>query len=111
MKLGGDITVSELVEGYEKIFSNEDFRTNMHAIWNLSGLDLKKFPVNQVRQLPDQLSVFMERRGQYKAALVTSRAIDYHLLRLYLSILKLIGSNIRFRLFRSLDEAYVWVEQ
>ena len=111
MKLAGDITVPELVEGYEKIFTNENFRPDMHAIWDLSGLDLKKIPISQVRQLPVQLRVFMERRGNYKAALVTSRATDFHLLRLYLSILKLIGSNIRFRLCRSLDEAYAWVEQ
>jgi len=39
---------------------------------------------------------------------VTSRGSDYQLLRIYLTILKLIG-DIQFRLFRSVDKANRWI--
>jgi hypothetical protein len=109
IKISGDISVAELVEGYDPIISHPDFKVNMPAIWDLSGLDLKKIPISEIRQLPRELRKYMDRRGEYKAALVTSRSTDYQLMRMYVSILKLIGTNIKFRLYKSLDEAYCWV--
>lgn len=111
MKLSGQISVSELVETYDEIFSHPDFHVDMHAIWDLTALDLKRIPVSDVRQLPNELRKYMDRRGDYKAALVTGRATDFYLLRMYINILKLIGSNIRFRLFRSRDDAYAWISE
>ena len=110
MKIGGDLTVTELVEGYEDIFRHESFKPNMHAIWDLSALNLRQYSLTEIRQLAGELRQFTARRGDdYKAALVTNRGTDFQLLRLYLTILKLIGSNITFRLYRSLDEAYTWI--
>jgi len=110
MKISGAITVPELVEGYDAIFNHPDFKPNMASIWDLSGLDLKDVAISDIRQLPGELRKYMERRGDaYKAALVTNRGTDFHLLRMYVTILKLIGSNIRFRLYRSRDEAYKWI--
>jgi len=54
----------------------------------------------------------MQRRGaDYKAALVTNRSVDYQLLRLYITILKLIGTNFKIRLFRTKDDAYKWIDE
>lgn len=104
--------MAELVKGYDEIFAHKDFHANMHAIWDLSGLDLKKIPVREIRQLPKELRKYMGQRGDhYKAALVTSRKTDFQLLRVYLTILKLIGSNIKFRLCRSLNDAYEWIAE
>lgn len=112
MKIAGDINAQELVEGYEAIFDHESFEPNMHAIWDLSGLDLRRIPLSEVRQLPAGLRKYMDRRGDiYKAALVTTRRVDFELLRIYLTILKLIGTNIRFRLVRSMDDAYDWISR
>ena len=111
MKIFGKITVSELVGGYDSIFSDDQFRPNMHAIWDMSGLDLKSIPISEVRQLLLEMRKYMDQRGDdYKAALVTTRKVDFQLLRLYVTILKLIGSNIRIRLCRSMTEAYEWVD-
>lgn len=110
MTISGDISVAELVAEYDAIFAHEDFAPNMHAIWDLSALDLTRIPVSDVRSLQKELRQYVSRRGDgYKAALVTKRTADYGLLRIYLSILKLIGGNISFRLYRSLDEAYEWI--
>ena len=110
MKISGDISVAELVAEYDTLFSHPEFHSNLHAIWDLSGLNLTQIPISDVRQLPVELRKYMERRGdKYKAALVLGRGTDYQLMRLYVSILKLIGTNIKFRLYRSIDEAYKWI--
>jgi hypothetical protein len=109
-KIGGDITVEELIKGYNVMLEHEHFKPDMHAIWDLSGLDLKRRSITEVRQLPALMRQYMERRGKFRAALVTSRASDFLLLKVYLNILKLIGANIHYKLCRNLDEAYAWVE-
>ena len=110
MQISGAISVDELVAEYDAIIEHKDFRPNMHAVWDLSDLDLTRIPVSDIRSLQRQLRQYVDRRGDdYKAALVTKRAADYALMRIYISILKLIGNNISFRLYRSLDEAYEWI--
>ncbi len=110
MKITGDISVTELVAEYDTIFNHPEFHSNMHAIWDLSGLNLTRVPLGDVRQLPGELRKYMDRRGdKYKAAIVVGSGVDYQLLRLYVNILKLIGTNIRLRPYRSLDDAYQWI--
>lgn len=109
MNLTGTSTAVELATEYQKIFEDERFVEGMHAIWNCSEMDLKRIPISEVRRLPILLRQFTERRGtDYKAAIVTSRGADFQLLRIYLTILKLIG-NIQFKVFRNLDEANIWI--
>ena len=109
MRLTGTPTADELGTGYSKIFGDERFVEGMHCIWDCSEIDLKRIPISEVRRLPAVLRQFMVRRGSdYKAAIVTSRGSDYQLLRIYLTILKLIG-DIQFRLFRSVDKANRWI--
>jgi len=109
MKLSGTTTAVELAGEYEKIFDDERFVEGMHSIWDCSEIDLKRIPISEVRRLPSVLRQFMARRGSdYKAAIVTSRGSDYQLLRIYLTILKLIG-DIQFKLFRSVDDANRWI--
>jgi len=110
MKITGDISVTELVAEYDAIFNHPEFHSNMHAIWDLSGLNLTRVPLGDVRQLPGELRKYMDRRGdKYKAAIVVGSGVDYQLLRLYVNILKLIGANIKLRPYRSLDDAYQWI--
>ncbi len=71
MTLTSPVSVAELMAGYEGILQDELFEPNMHAIWDLSELNLKVIPISDVRQLPRQLNQYMTRRGQgFKAALV-----------------------------------------
>ncbi len=110
MKISGSISVAELVAEYDTIFNHPDFQTNMHAIWDLSGLNLTQIPLGDVRQLPGELRKYMDRRGDhYKAAIVVGSGVDYQLLRLYVTILRLIGTNMKLRLHRSLEDAYQWI--
>ena len=109
MKLTGQPTAVELAAEYELIFADERFVEGMHSIWNCSEIDLKRIPISEVRRLPSVLRQFMSRRGSdYKAAIVTSRGSDFQLLRIYLTILKLIG-DIHFKVFRNLEEANRWI--
>ena len=76
-------------------------------VTGMSGLNLPRIPLGDVRELPGELCKYMERRGEkYKAALVVGSGIDYQLLRLHVNIQRAISANIKFRLHRSLDDAY-----
>lgn len=109
MTLKGKTTPVELAEQFQQIFEDERFVEGMHSIWNCSEIDLKRIPISEVRQLPALLRGSMARRGtNYKAAIVTSRGSDFQLLRIYLTILKLIG-DIQFKVFKTLDEANSWI--
>ena len=56
------------------------------------------------------LSNFMGQRGDvFKAAIVTSDAVDFQLLKMYITLLQRIGS-FHMRLFRDLPEANAWVD-
>ena len=109
-QLSNPISVEAFVDGYESIFKDSRFEANLPVLWDISDLDLKQIPLNDVRQIPIRLKQFMSDRGDdYKAALVTTRTMDYQLLRLYLTILRLVSSNFHIRLFRTLDEAKNWI--
>lgn len=110
MKISGDITAPELVTAYDTAFAHQDFRPDMHAIWDLTGLRLVSIPLGEIRKLPPGLREYARRRGQYKAALVPGSATDRSLLRIYVTILKLIGTNIKFRVCQSKTDAYEWIE-
>jgi len=61
--------------------------------------------VSLIRQLSVLLRGFSQQRGvDYRAALVTNWGADYQLLRIYTSILKLIG-QLQIKVIRSMDEA------
>jgi len=110
MKIAGDITAPELVAGYDAAFAHQDFRPDMHAIWDLTGLRLVGIPLSEIRKVPPGLREYASKRGNYKAALVPGSATDRSLLRIYLTILKLIGTNIKFRVCQSKADAYEWIE-
>ena len=111
MRLIGQTTAEELTKNYESLFSKEKFSSNIHALWDVSGINLIQVPVSEFRRLPLLLSNLMPQRGtEFKAALVTNRTADYQLLKIYLSLLRLVGSA-RIRLFRSIDDANAWIDE
>jgi hypothetical protein len=104
-------TVGDLLLEYRKILGAGEVVTNMHAIWDVSRLDLKSIPLAEIRRLPREMGgAILERGNDFKVAIVASRAGDQMLLRLYLSVIKLIG-RLHFRLFTSQTAARAWIAQ
>ena len=109
-EMASPITVDEFMVGYKTLFSDPSFEFNMPVIWNLSRLDLTQIPIGDVRQLPPRIKEYALDRGDaYKAALVTTRTMDYQLLRMYVTIMKLLGRKVHLRLFPSVAEATSWI--
>lgn len=108
--LQGDTTVEELVAAYDGLFDDIEFEPNMAAVWDLTGFDLTRKPINDVRDLARQLRTYASQRGDnYKAALVSARKVDYQLLRIYTGILRLIGSQVTIRVFQHQEDAFEWI--
>ena len=111
MMVDGQISVCDLVSGYQDALRHEQFERDMNVIWDLSRINLAKVPVSDIRKIPLALNKFMPDRGDnYKAALVTKTSVDFHMLRIYISILKLVGSNFQIRLFQSKPDAWQWLD-
>ena len=111
MVVDGQIGVCDLVSGYQETFRHEQFERDMNVIWDLSRINLTKVPVSDIRKIPLALNKFMPARGDnYKAALDTKTAVDFHMMRIYISILKLVGSNFKIRLFQSKTDAWKWLD-
>ncbi|MFT7244871.1 MAG: hypothetical protein ACI82A_002235 [Candidatus Azotimanducaceae bacterium] len=109
IRIVGQATAAELALEYVKMFDDPEFKTNMPAVWDVSGLNLTRVPLQEIRLLPGLLGQYSERRGkQYRAALVTNRMADFHLIRIYSALLKLIGS-FRMRVFDNNEEAMAWL--
>ena len=91
------------------MFDDPEFKTNMPALWDVSGLNITRVPIQEVRLLPRLLGQYSERRGnEYRAAVVTSRMADFHLIRIYSALLKLIGT-FRMKVFDNNEEAMAWL--
>lgn len=112
MHLQGQMTAVEVVAEYEKLFKEKDFKYNMNVLWDISGMNLTRIPIQEVRTLPRLMIQFAEQRGEnYKAALTTNRTGDYQLLKIYLALLKLIGRQVRVRVFPTAEEAIEWITE
>lgn len=111
-RVTGEITTAaHFTAEYEKVLDHPELVRNMHAIWDITGLELKRIPIAEFRALPRVVSRFSAQRGAgYKAAIVTRRSGDQLLLKLYLSILKMIP-GVSIRLFDSVPAAQVWIER
>lgn len=111
IKLSGDFDISELVSGYEAALQDPKFHPDISSLWDLTTMDVTKVPLAEVRSLAKEMRQFMSQRGNIQSALVTRRPSEYHLLRIYLTFLRLVGSNVHLKVFKSLDEAYHWIQE
>lgn len=101
--------VDAVLAAYERLLSDKRFSQDMNAIWDLSNLDLTAIALGEIRRLATSMRGQMQRRGSgFKAALVTRRRVDFHLLRTYLAVLRLIG-DLQLRAFDSNAKAEAWL--
>ena len=71
MVVDGQISVSDLVSGYQDALRHEQFERDMNVIWDLSRINLTKVPVSDIRKIPMALNKFMPARGDnYKRCLL-----------------------------------------
>jgi hypothetical protein len=109
VRIMGQATAEELSVAYAEMFDDPEFKTNMAALWEVSDLNLTRVPIHEIRALPGLLGRFSKLRGdKYKAALVTNRTADFHLIRIYSALLKLIGS-FRMKVFDNSKDALEWL--
>ncbi len=110
MSISNPISVEDFVAEYRQIIENPDIAENVPSLWDLSALDLGRIPLSDIRALPRAIGALAASRGDHvRVAIVCTRVMDYQLLRVYLGILKLIGSNMKMRLFPDMASAQDWV--
>ncbi len=108
MIVRADATVDSVIAAYEALLADSRFSVGMNSVWDLSGFDLRRIALGEIRRLATELRRFVPARGSgFRAALVSSRRVDFHLLRTYLAVLRLIG-RIQLRAFDGVAAAGAW---
>ena len=115
MRVVGDasdpVIIQNVADDYGRALQDPRFKQSMNVVWDIGNVNLVAVSVPLIRQLSVLLRGFSQQRGaDYRAALVTSRGADFQLLRIYTSILKLIG-QLQIKVFRNMDEAIEWAQQ
>lgn len=110
VRINGQATMQEVADAYGSVIEDPKFEFNMHAYWDISGVNVTRYAISEFRTLSSQLGRYRNLRGDdYLVALVTNRTADLHLLRLYSAILRLVGS-FRMRVFSRGDDALEWLK-
>lgn len=110
LTVSNPITVDEVMEEYGEIFNLPGFHNSINALWDFRKLELREISVGDIRRLVRCLHELGDRRGEgYKSALVMGKSVDYHLIKIYISIIHLVG-NVRIRIFNKMDEAKIWLK-
>ncbi len=115
MRVVGDASdpaiIQNVADDYGRALQDPRFKQSMNVVWDIGNVHLVAVSVSLIRQLSVLLRGFSQQRGaNYRAALVTNRGADYQLLRIYTSILKLIG-QLQIKVFRSMEDAIDWTQQ
>lgn len=112
MRVIGDASdpaiIQQVADDYGRALNDPRFKQGMNVVWDIGSINLVAVSVPLIRQLSSLLRGFSDQRGaDYRAALVTNRSADFQLLRIYTTILKLIG-QLQIKVFRSMEEAIEW---
>ncbi len=103
-------TVDRVLEAYGNLLDDPSFSFDMNSIWDLSDFDLRGVSLGEIRRFAVAIREHMPRRGsRFKAALVTSRSVDFQLLRTYLVVLRLVG-DLQLRAFTDQPSAIAWLD-
>lgn len=109
LTVSNPVTVDEVMEEYGEIFNLPGFHTSINAIWDFRKLELREISIGDIRRLVRCLHELGEQRGEgYKSALVMGKILDYHLIKIYISIIRSVG-NVRIKIFDKMDEAKTWI--
>ena len=108
--VSGQISREELIDSFESLHGNPDFKPDMNVVWDLREIRIDKYSLDEVQQIPSALASFTAKRGHgYRVALVTDRKTDLQLLQFYQVPLR--RMQVDFRVFDDLEDAYRWVDQ
>ncbi len=115
-ELRGDLTVmtvSETADANDIIRAIDDFYAGDPTdkiLWDFTEADLDSIEVADINRLAQTSRGYAERREQGRTALVFSRDVGYGLGRMFGTLQEVKGSSIKYRSFRSLDEAMTWID-
>ncbi len=110
IRVAGQVNAREIADAYAGGFDDPGYRTGMNCLWDIRDLKLSQFSIGEVRELTQLLRQYSDQRGSdYKVAYVTNNKIDFQLLKVYSSFIKLVGS-FRMKVVDNIELAKEWLQ-
>jgi len=105
----GVININELTEYLKKIYSSQDFDSNMNVFWNLYGADFSLVTAEDIFHFKDYVGAHWGKEGKSKAALVVPNEIGYGMSRIY-EIMMESDFPSSIEVFKDIVKAREWIE-
>lgn len=107
IELQGKLTILNVHETVEALLSNPDHKDGMNEVWDFRNASLANFTVEDLTSLAPFLTLHLDRLGK-RAALVVGRDLEYGIGQMWSAFAEERAPRER-RLFRTMEEAYLWL--
>lgn len=107
------MTVTGRTEAGEVIRAIDDWYAGSpttNILWDFSEAELEDVEVAEVNRIAQTARKYADRRKAGRTALVFSKDVGYGLGRMFGTLQEVRGSGVRYRSFRTYDEALSWLE-
>ena len=107
-----EVTVTGKLDQQMIIDALEDFyggRITSRMLWDLSGADLADVQSGQILRIISVAKRFAHLRPEGKTAILTSRAVDFGMARMYELTSEIENHPIQHRVFKDRDAALQWL--
>jgi len=105
----GELVLSDLKQALTESILHPDFKTNMHAIWDLTDADISKWSKTELIEAVEFIRSSSESRGDnYKIVIVAPEDLSFGISRMF----EAFGDElpISIRVLRNIEEAYQYLE-
>ena len=105
----GLIAAADLIGFFETLYRTPDFDLGMRALWDLREADFSALLPSDIRSIMDCVGKRWGKDGSGRAAIVTSRDLDYGMSRMFQIMLE--GETTsKVSVFKDISDAQVWLE-
>ena len=106
--ISGDLGFEEIINLIDFTYS---FEITLNILMDLSSADTKSLTSEQIEKIGNHSKKYSHLRIGGKTAYIAKKDIDYGLARMYQIHTELKGHEELHRVFRSLEEAMVWLNE
>jgi hypothetical protein len=103
----GRIQTNEFIQALENFYQGE---YTLNLLWDLTAADISEMEKHQMEEIISTAKKYAHLRPGGKTAIVTTRAVDYGISRMFEILAEIKNHPIRHHVFYDIKEAKNWLE-
>jgi len=107
MIVSGRVDAGDVVRAIDEWYAGSP---TPNILWDFSDTELEDIEVSDINRIAQTARKYAERREDGRTAMVFSREVGFGLGRMFSTLQEVRGSGVRYRSFRSYEEALSWLE-